>query len=282
MGLVIPEQHNIYMKPGLFLIATWVAMMFISGCKSTKQISQLTSSRDSTVWVKPETDSVHLIAGIVEKVDSSKISFQTFSAKIRVDAEDNNVKQPDLSATVRMIKDSAIWISLSATFLNIEVYRVLITSGEVILMNKQDKEVQYRTLSYLQDVTGIPFDFNTLQDMLIGNPIFINDSPVFLSKKDNLLNITFTNEYYKHLLTIDNTTNRLLHSKLDDMDVYRNRSASITYSDYEDIGGQLFSTGRQITITEKKKLNLKLKYKQVEFNKELSVVMKVPKNYKRK
>lgn len=270
------------MKPGLFLIATWVAMMFISGCKSTKQISQLTSSRDSTVWVKPETDSVHLIAGIVEKVDSSKISFQTFSAKIRVDAEDNNVKQPDLSATVRMIKDSAIWISLSATFLNIEVYRVLITSGEVILMNKQDKEVQYRTLSYLQDVTGIPFDFNTLQDMLIGNPIFINDSPVFLSKKDNLLNITFTNEYYKHLLTIDNTTNRLLHSKLDDMDVYRNRSASITYSDYEDIGGQLFSTGRQITITEKKKLNLKLKYKQVEFNKELSVVMKVPKNYKRK
>lgn len=259
-----------------------IIIFFALGCKSTKQISQLTSPRDSAIVVKPEIDPHHFMNEVIQKLDSIKISYQTFTAKIKVDAEDNNVKQPDLSATVRMIKDSAIWISLSATFLNVEVYRVLITPEEVILMNKQEKEVQYRTIGYLQDITGIPFDFNTLQDILIGNPIFINSDPKFITKQDHLLHISFTGGYYKHLLTIDNLANHITHSKLDDTDEFRNRSASITYGEYENIDGKMFSMNRQITITEKKKLNLKLKFKQVEFNKELSVVMKVPKNYKRK
>ncbi len=64
-------------------------------------------------------------------------------------------------------------MSLSATFLNIEVYRVLIMKDSVILLNKQQKEVQFRSLDYLQEVIQIPFDYKTIEDLLIGNPVFV-------------------------------------------------------------------------------------------------------------
>ena len=71
-----------------------------------------------------------------------------------------------------------------------------------------------------------------------------------------------------------------MHSKLDDLDVARNRTADITYGDYENKSGFDFSTYREITVSEKNKLDIRLNYKQYEFNKDLSVSFRVPKNYK--
>jgi hypothetical protein len=76
--------------------------------------------------------------------------------------------------------------------------------------------------------------------------------------------------------------NLVIHTKLDDVDIYRNRTASVSYDDYENIEGKNFSTRRQITNSEKNKLDIRLNFKQVEFNKELSVGFVVPKNYKKK
>ncbi len=263
----------------------WIILLFagfVTGCRSTKQISQVIAPRDTAVASDISSDSVFLLKNTLKDINKNYIEFNTFSAKIKVDAEDNNVKQPDITAVVRMVKDSAIWVSLSATFLNIEVYRVLITKDQVILMNKQDKEVQYRTLDYLQEVTNIPFDFKTLQDILIGNPVYYSDNATAFRKFNDVYLLTFVGEFFKHLLTVSADSKVILHSKLDDVEVARSRTASITYGEYESIEGRMFSTNRHISITEKKKLDVKLKYKQVEFNKELSVALTVPKNYTRK
>ena len=73
----------------------------------------------------------------------------------------------------------------------------------------------------------------------------------------------------------------LLHSKLDDVEVDRHRTADIAYSDFDDQQGYLFPATRQIVITEKNILDVHMNYKQYEFNKELSVHFSVPRNYKR-
>ncbi|MGF2413679.1 MAG: DUF4292 domain-containing protein, partial [Ferruginibacter sp.] len=170
--------------------------------------------------------------------------------------------------------------SLSASILNVEVYRMLITKDSVILMNTREKEVQYRSLDYLQEVTQIPFDYKTIQDLLIGNPIFFDSTVVSLKKADDKILVFTMGQFFKHLLTLSADKNLLLHSKLDDVDVNRNRTADITYDDFENKNGIDFSTYREITVSEKNKLDIRLKYKQYEFNKELSVTLKVPKNYK--
>ena len=126
-----------------------------------------------------------MIKKTIDNLNQNYIHFKTFNAKIKVEYQDSKGKQPDVTAIVRILKDSAIWISLTASFLNIEIYRALITKDSVILMNKQDREVQYRSLDYLQEGTEIPFDYYTLQDLLIGNPVFIDSNIVYYKKTDN-------------------------------------------------------------------------------------------------
>lgn len=269
----------------IILFSFLLVSFFLFSCKSTKQIQQVIAPKDSVQVVVNNNelnDSVLFVRNTLENLQKNYIDFNTFSAKIKVDVEDSKGKQPDITATVRMIKDSAIWISMNATFLNIEVYRVFITKDSVILMNKQEKEVQYRTIDYLQEVTNIPFDFKTLQDVFLGNPIFFEPAnAIFKKSGDNIIISTVVKDF-KNLVTLTADRNLLVQSKLDDVDFSRNRTANITYGDYETAENISFSTKREIAISEKNKIDIKLKFKQFEFNKELSVSFSVPKNYKRK
>ena len=264
---------------------TALLIIILFSCHTTKKIiNKAIAPKDSTATVinHSSVDSLMAINNTMTSFRSHYIDFKTFSAKIKVEYEDNKGKKPELVANVRIIKDSAIWISLTATFLNFEVYRMLITKDSVILINKQDKEVQFRSLDYLQDVTEIPFDYTTLQDLLVGNPIFMDSSVVSYKKLDDKILVSTVGKYFKNLLTLSSDNFTLLHSKLDDVDVTRNRTADITYSDFANSNGIQFSTYREITVSEKNKLDIRLNFKQYDFNKELSVSFNIPKNYKRK
>lgn len=271
------------MKHLIFITTVLLSLLFTS-CKTTRQINKVIAPKDTSNTMNHQSagDSLRMINATIGVFKSHYIDFKTFSAKIKLDISDNKGKQPDITAVVRIIKDSVIWISLSATFLNIEVYRVLITKDSVILLNKQAKEVQYRSLDYLQEVTEIPFDFKTVQDLLVGNPIFYNDTIDYYKQDDRFIMIASLGKDFKNLITLSLDNKLLLHSKMDDVDRARNRTADITYDEYENKNGTFFSTNRQISASEKNKIDIGMKFKQYEFNKELSVSFAIPKNYKRK
>ncbi len=273
------------MKNIILFSLAFIILAAEQSCRTTKQINKAIATKDTTAVVIPNTsaaDSLKMIKETIDSLHSHYIDYKTFSAKIKVEYEDNKGKQPDILAVVRIIKDSAIWVSLSATIFNVEVYRMLITKDSVILMNTRDKEVQYRSLDYLQEVTQIPFDYKTIQDLLIGNPIFLDSTVIAYKKNDDKILVATIGAVFKNLLTLSADKNLVVHSKLDDVDVTRNRTADITYGDYENKSGIDFSTYREITVSEKNKVDIRFNYKQYEFNKELSVVLKVPKNYKRR
>lgn len=251
-------------------------------CKTAKQINKAIAPKDSTAVImmdQSKADSILMIKKTMENLNHNYIDFKTFSAKIKVDYEDNKGKQPDFTAIVRIIKDSAIWISLTASILNVEIIRVLIKKDSVILLNKRDKEVQYRSIDYLQEVTEIPFDYKTLEDLLIGNPVFTDSNIVYYKRTDYQILFSMVGKYFKNLLTLSSDSYLLTYSKLDDVDIARSRTAYLMYADYENKTGHNFSTWREITVSEKNKLDIRLHFKQYEFNKELSVSFNIPKNY---
>lgn len=265
-----------------FLLMVGIALLV--GCRTTKKINKAITPVKQTVSAdnKHAVDSIQHVKDNLMKLKSHYIDFNTFTAKIKVESSGVNGKNPDITAVVRIIKDSAIWMSLSASFLNVEVYRVLITKDSVILINKQDKEVKFRSLNYLQELTQIPFDYKTLQDVIIGNPIFISDSINSFREKDGYVFLTTIDQYFKNLLTISDAEHLMLHSKMDDVDVARSRTADIIYDGYESNNGISFAKERQIVASEKNRLDIRMSFKQYEFNKELSVAFNVPKTYKRK
>lgn len=266
----------------VFIIAIQI---FLFGCSGTKRvINNVIAPKDTTNIIKNQSSKEAIELGQITKQNLAKnyIDFKTFSAKIKVDSQDGKGKNPDITAIVRIVKDSAIWISLTATFLNLEVYRALITKDSVILMDKREKTVQYRSLDYLQEVTQIPFDFKTLQDLLVGNPVFFNEKNAIYSKADNYILVNSVDSNFKNLLTLTGDKNLLYRSKLDDVNISRNRTANISYDEYQNSNGISFATYREITIAEKNKLDVQMNYKQFDFNKELSVAFSIPKNFKRK
>lgn len=259
----------------------------LNSCGSTKKvIGNVIAAKDSSYTIT-KADTINKIRPVLADSLSSSlqknfIDFNTFSGKLKIESSDNKGKNPDITAIVKIVKDSAIWISLTATILNIEVYRVYITPDSVILLDKREKQVQYRSLDYLQTITQIPFDFKTIQNLLIGNPIFFDAEKAEYTETANNFTGFYVSKEFKHLLSIDKQNKTITHSKLDDLDVARQRTASISYEAYNITDGFNFSNERKIFIAEQNKINLFLKFIRADFNKELEIKFSVPKSYQTK
>ncbi|HXS58785.1 MAG TPA: DUF4292 domain-containing protein [Hanamia sp.] len=273
------------MNFGCKFIAGILLLLTAGGCHSTKKLQSAVSKKDTTlihsISAIPNTDSFGVAANVLKSLEAHKIDFKTFSSKIKVQYEDRNGKQPDFNAFIRLQKDSVMWISISATFLSIEAFRILITPDTIIILNKLDKTVEYHSFDYIESVAHIPMTFSILQNIIVGNPIYVGDSIVAYRKKDNEVLIGTVGKSFKNLLTIS-ANNYLQRSKLDDMNMNQNRTADLAYDGYEKNNDYNFATYREISASEKTKVDIRLSFKQYEFNKELSFPFNVPRNYKTK
>jgi hypothetical protein len=258
-------------------------LLVMMSCRSTKKLQTAINKKDTVAITHVDTDSLKLIRDAMDDIHKHYIDFKTFSAKIKLQYEDTKGKQPDVNAFVRIKKDSLIWISINATFLNIEAFRVLISKDSIWILNKLEKQVEYHALNYLEQVAKIPLDFKTLQDLILGNPIYVGNRVVSYKQTENRILISTVGEQFKNLLTLSANNNNLVErSKLDDINLAFNRTGDLTYYEYENKAGVFFSTFREITVAEKTKVDITLNFKQYDFNNDLSFPFTIPKNYKRK
>ncbi len=263
--------------------AAIIAFCVLMSCRSTKKLQTAINKKDTTSIVTINKDSLKNIENAMDNVHKHYIDFNTFSAKIKVQYEDSKGKQPDVNAFVRIKKDSLIWVSINATFLNIEAFRVLVSKDSIWILNKLEKRVEYHSMKYLEQVAKIPLDFKTLQDLIIGNPIYVGNRIVAFKKTENRILISTVGEHFKNLLTLSVTNNYLVErSKLDDISLAFNRTCDLTYNEYENKAEGFFSTFREITVAEKTKIDITLNFKQYDFNNDLSFPFNIPRNYKRK
>lgn len=272
----------------LALLFTLVVCLLYS-CRPAKNIQAAISKMDSVAVTetipsnKAREDSFLFIKETYTKVLANRINFTTFSGKVDVDYEDADGKKYDVNAHLRMYSDSVIWISITA-ILGIEGLRVLVTQDSVKLLDKQNKIYTARSVAYLQELTALPLDLHTLQDLLIGNPVFLDPNLLSYSKTENSITLQSLGEWFKALISFSNKDYSVTNSKLDDVDPQRNRTCFLNYSDYDskkdDQGNRFnFSSKRSINVSEKKKLGIKLDFKQSEFNKKLSFPFTIPKSY---
>lgn len=271
----------------LILLLTGIVLLI--SCRSTKKIQTAISTKDTSVLVavnsqslenSKRNDTLVYLHRLLQQVDSSRIRYTTFTAKVNVDYRSGEGRNYNLNAVIRMYKDSAIWMSANA-LLGIEALRVYITKDSVKVLDKLNKVYTARSVDYLRDLTALPVDLSTLQDLIIGNPVFLDSNVVSYSNHDNIVSVLSVGSFFKNLISFDRDERELVHSKLDDADITRNRTADLTYSDYDDKKGVNFSTKRNITVAEKKKLDIRLDFRQYDFNQGVSFPFNIPRNYDR-
>jgi hypothetical protein len=272
------------MKRPIYLLL--LVTLAFAACHTVKKVQRLENAIahiDTTraTVVKPAevVDSLSIVKQIIANVARTRIDFTTFSAKVKVDYEGAETGD-HVTALINIKKDSAIWIDIRGP-LNIEGARMLITKDSLKLMDGQHRTISYRSVSYLQDLAQIPLSFYDLQDIIVGNPVFVDSNIVSYKSSANGLQVLMISRFFKNLITLDSKNLRIAHSKLDDVDPMRNRTCDITYSDYDTQGSINFSTTREITVAEKAKLDITLNFKQYNFNQPVSFLFRVPKSYKK-
>lgn len=281
--LAIPGNNKYSFMYRLLMLILPAAILFAS-CGSTKKIQTAMVKKDTTVQavVVPvdtgKEDSLLFIREQLAALQKNKIGFTTFSGKVDVDYAETGGSKLNVNAELRMYRDSVIWIRITAIF-GIEGLRAYITRDSVKILDRQKKVYVARSVSYLQEIAALPLDLSSLQDLLIGNPVFLDNEITAYSKSTGAVSLHGMNHLFKLLFTMAEQEKLLQSAKLDDLDETRNRTSYLTWSDYENKKGVPFSQKRSITVTEKKTLEIKLNYKQYEFNETLSFPFSVPKNY---
>ncbi len=276
----------------LFLRMIPALMLFVisvAGCRSTKKITKAIAKKD-TVIAKPadtataedlRADSFRYIRQIYSHIEASRIRCTSFSAKMKVHYEGGDGKDYEFNAFIRLKKDQMIWVSINAV-LGIEAFRAIITPDSVKVLNKLDKVYQLRSVGYLQEITHLPFDFQTLQALILGNPIYLDSNILFYHKDEKGISLMSEGLQFRNYITLNNDDLTIRHSKLDDVDRLRARSCDLTYGDYEKVDSLLFSTFRKIAVAEKARLDIELTFRQYSFNEDLNFPFNIPKNYKPK
>lgn len=131
-----------------------LSLLLFSACTSLKTTSSSALPYKSSAF-------------LVKKSQQNDLKYQWFSAKMSGTIMVDDKSFP-LSSTIRMQKDSIIWISATA-MLGIEAVRLVITPDSFKMVNRLNSSYILSDVDSLSSRFGIPFSFNELQNRLLGD-----------------------------------------------------------------------------------------------------------------
>ncbi|MEO0403378.1 MAG: DUF4292 domain-containing protein [Bacteroidota bacterium] len=108
---------------------------------------------------------------ILKEYDQNEFTYDWIGMKLAVEFNDGEQKR-SFKATLRSKKDSIIWMSISPA-LGVEVARVMITPDSIQVISKipGDKFYYAGSIDAISDMMQSDFDFNMIQNALVGNAI---------------------------------------------------------------------------------------------------------------
>jgi hypothetical protein len=100
-------------------------------------------------------------------IQVKEIAFDYFQGKAKIDYDDGT-NQFSSPMTIRIRKDSVIWISVNPA-LGIEVVRALITQDSIFVIDKINKHYYALGINYVKEKFGVDVTFHMIQATLVGN-----------------------------------------------------------------------------------------------------------------
>lgn len=265
-------------------------ILIISSCATYKKVqiiqSALTIKDTSQIQLIAEVkkvDSTFIVKEILEKIAKSKIDFKTMNAHFKVDYETSN-NADSYIANISMLKDSQIFITIRGA-MGVIGLKALVKKDSVVLYYplRKDRKVEYKGMSYLQELLKIPINFNTIQDLILGNPIFMEQT-VLQSYKitDQKLQVSLLGRIFKNFVLLNEDNTKVLNLKLDDKDINQHRTCDIAYSNHLAVSQYQFPMYRSIAVSATTRLDIQLEVKDFTFNEPMKYAFIIPKIIKKK
>ena len=210
--------------------------------------------------------------------------FEYLNTKTKIQYKDaeNNVST---SATIRIKKDSIIWMSLSPA-LGIEAARALITQDSMVLMNRLNKEYTVYDFKLLSEKFHFDINYQLIQSMILGNlPLESRDAANEIISSKQFFIVKQRNGDY----AIDSYISRELMKlqKVEMMEVPTRNSITLEYENYKPLAAFSIPFSSFISLnyeqgSEVKSTEINIKHGRAELASALRFPFDIPSRYERK
>ncbi|MEN0046124.1 MAG: DUF4292 domain-containing protein [Bacteroidota bacterium] len=252
----------IFLRKGVFY--TLLFALALTSCKGSKKAA----SKDGVVDAK----------AVQLKLIQNQVRADWFSASARISANGGGFSQ-SASASIKMKKDSFIWMSVKK--LGFEIARAKITNDSVFLIDRFNRQYMVNDLNFLSESYNLPANLQTLQAVVLGNPVFFSMNDLELSETEENYELTNTGtKKGRYLLT--KTAFALQEMELSDTE--NDQNLKIRFKDYRALDTEhFFSYLRLLSLDSPDvgEMEVELNYQKVEINKPTSIRFEIPKNYTR-
>ena len=240
-------------------------LLLITSCKSTKN----TTGKITSLTAK----------NIIKKNDNVSFDRSTVKASLSIKYKGKS-ELPSLNGSMRMIKDSVIWISLSK--LGFPVAKLMITPNEVKFYEKVSKTYFDGNYKIISDLLGTDFNFEMVQNVFLGEPLFhLKNEKYKASIRENSYELVpkSKNPILSILFLIDPVTFKLNREDFKYAD--KGQNLTILYKDFNKIDESLFPKGFVIKAADKKTQTIiDVNYKNVLFDSAMRFPFQIPSGYK--
>jgi len=236
---------------------------------------------DSTSLVKK--DSMRLLPSDTlyarHIIDYRKIQYSTFQCKAKMHFESGDQKQ-NFTANFRLKKGEAIWVSISAPLVG-EVARAIITPDSVRAIERINKRSYLYSYNDIQKIINIQVDFNTLQELIVGNAIATDGVLSDIKELGALSTIFIKGSEYNNQLTYNKADSTLKQLQLQTVRAVSTSSILIAYQNYEVHQSRSFPVLRNYHIQDVKgAAELTMDINKLDFDLPTELPFSIPANYK--
>lgn len=202
-------------------------------------------------------------------------------------------KTTSLTASIRLRKDSALWISFSK--LGVYAARVLITQDSVKMMNRIDENYFEGNFEYLEKKFNLDLSFDMLQALLLGNtptldleekPKFAHDNGLYqLSsiRKKKLKKALVKPEKSEKIddlvlsFWIDPETYKIKKQSFYDFEL--DKALVAEYTDFVEVDGKQVPSFASFFLDSDSNYKIELRYSKFDLDSTLTFPFKIPEKY---
>ncbi|GAB4137600.1 MAG: hypothetical protein Fur0041_12380 [Bacteroidia bacterium] len=228
---------------------------------------------------------------LIHDMRKNELKFEWLSAKMACEAKADS-QNINFDVTLRMRRDSIIWMNVMEPTLGIKVARILINKDSVQFVNYLNNSCFHGEFNYLSQMLQIDVDFDMMQSLLIGNSVSFYEEDEKLRSAVNSNECVYTLSTVRkrklkkvlegqkqpaepiQTISLDPLSMKILHILFIDENA---RSFSATYSEFAAVDSMMFPYKAEFYGRgAQKSARLTVSYKKVQINQSLEFPFRFP------
>jgi len=217
--------------------------------------------------------------GMLDHLVRNQVYAEWFDAKAKI-SYDDGYQSVSANATIKMRKDSILWIAVKK--LGFEVARMQVTRDSVYILDRLNNQFAVKDLSYLESTLNMPANLQMLQAFLLGNPVFFTRRNLQIESKDGGYHLWGKDEGKENHFWMNGK--QLLLEKTTLSDSRAGRNVALELKEHADLtGNQKFSYLRQLELNSREtgKVSAEISFSSVEINNPIEIRFEIPERYTR-